>query len=312
MAIRDGLIRGFCGLGLVLLAGCTASDPVCKPTPIALMQVHFFHNEPVFDATMNGKAVPMMFDTGSEISVITPQTVARLHIPRLHSRFMTLIGPGGSVRTSEAFVKQFQMGVAVGVGFKFPVVTLADRHTGLARIGGAIGEDVFHNYDVDIDFPHRQAFLISSRHCQVVIPWNGALHPVHFRIAHDGAAEFPITMNGHRVEAIFDTGSSGNLGSSGTLMNRSLFNDLGLNSDHPQKIREAHGLGIGGYGFHVAVYRLHDAEIGGVVWRHPIVGVGGDSGEMGSVVIVGESFIRHHEIYISYPRRTLYVRAATP
>ena len=305
MAIGSGLARQFCAVGLALLSGCASGGPVCKPEPIALVQIHFIHGEPVFDATMNGKTVQMMFDTGAEVSLITPQTVARLHIPVFYNHTMMVFGAGGSVGTSDAVVKQFQMGVAVGTTFKFPVVSLANRHVPeLARIGGLIGEDVFHNYDVDIDFPHNQALLIDTRHCHTVIPWSSALHPVRFHTAPNGSAEFPISLNSHRVEAIFDTGAGG------LAMSRSEFNALGLNADHPQKIAEIHGLGVGGPAFGITVYRLRDATVGGVAWHHPIVDVGGQIGEIGSFVLIGENFIRDHEIYISFSRRMLYVRAA--
>lgn len=292
------------GLLAGALAGCAAPREACKPQPIALVRMHFIHNEPVFNGVMNGARVPMLFDTGAQGSLVTPRVVQRLRIPVFYNRNIKLYGAGGFTRAPMAKVVRFQMGVAVGTSFTFHVAQLEDRRKpGLRSLGGVIGDDVFQNYDIDLDFPHDQALLIDTASCSSVVPWSGPLHPVRFRRARNGAAEVPVLIDGRRVTALLDTGAAG------TVMSRGMFDRLGLGRDHPVVIRHGHGTGVGARRFRITVYRLHTLAVAGVVWRDPVIAVGSDIGEMGSFILLGENFIRQHEIYISYPRRLLWVRA---
>lgn len=288
---------------LLALAGCAA--PVCKPRPIALVPLRFNRNQPIFDGVLNGVPVPMLFDTGAEYSVITPETGAMIKVRAPINSLEIMLGAGGVVFAPAVTIKRFQMGIATGSAFSFKVLrlaTLGARPT--QRIGGLIGNDVFHNYDLDLDFPHDHALLIDTTSCAGVVPWDGVLRPVRFQRGLNGGVLVHAQVDGRPALATIDTGATN------TVMSSWLFNRLRLAAGHPVVLGKSHGVGAGAQQFRVTIYRLRTLSVGGVVMSDPVIAVGGNSGVLRSLLILGEDFIHRHQIYISYPRRILYVRAA--
>jgi hypothetical protein len=127
--------------------------------------------------------------------------------------------------------------------------------------------------------------------------------PIRFRLLRGGQIVLPISVDGRPMRAILDTGSTLND------MPRALFRVSGLKADQPEDIRSTTGHGIGARTFKSELYRFRTAVIGGVTIDHPVFGVGG-AAPAGSLALIGDSFIRQHEIYISYATRTLYIRGA--
>jgi predicted aspartyl protease len=269
------------------------------------MQMSFLHQVvPVFYATMNGEPVRMLLDTGAGVSIITPATARAAKLPPYPHHDMRLSGLGGEVYVHTVTVRNFRIGTAAGFVFHFPVVRIFGTSNPLhGAIDGIFGADILRNYDVDLDFPTHQVILMAVNHCVVTAPWRGA-HPVRFRVLRGGQIVFPITINHRPVIALLDTGSSDNI------MLASLFRASGLSATRPKFLRPLTGHGIGGRVFKNKLYGFNTASIGGMTVNHPVIAVGGQS-PLGSRVIIGESFIRRHEIYISYATRTLYIRPAT-
>ncbi len=292
-------------LAPALLAACATPSQPCAVTPVAFMQMSFLNQfVPVFYATMNGKPVRMLLDTGAGISVITPDTARAANLPPFGTQEMRLSGLGGTVYVRIVTVREFRIGTAAGFVFHFPVVPIfTPSHPLYNAVDGIFGADILRNFDVDLDFPTHQVILIAVDHCAVTTPWPGA-KPIPFTVLRGGQIVFPITVDHRPVDALLDTGSSTNL------MLNSLFRNSGLAETKPKFLRSLTGHGIGARAFLNKLYAFQTATIGGMVVDHPLIAVGGES-PLGQRMIIGETFIRQHEIYISYATRTLYIRAAT-
>jgi hypothetical protein len=108
--------------------------------------------------SINGQAVGLLLDTGSEKSFLTEATVERLHIPR-DARFNTaIIGIGGGSARVDASVDHMLIG-----GVPLPVDRISvNSFSGRPRFDGLIGLDILRDFDLDIDTPKRTSRCTAS------------------------------------------------------------------------------------------------------------------------------------------------------
>ena len=287
-------------MGLAL-AGC-AAQTACQPKPIALLTISFRHGEPVFPARIDGKPATMLFDTGAVLSSISPAGVKQFGLPVIFDRHLTLHGVGGSARNALVQVQSLTFGGAVAGGLRMPIVRAPVAHRrGQNAVSGAIGNDILAHYAVDIDFPEHQVFLLKTHYCSIIKPWSGRAVMVHFSLADNNAIEFPMLIDGHRVTAMLDTGSTHTVLSPSTFAHVS---DNGLDAKH---LGTHFGHGIGAHAVRVNAYRLDTFNIGGVRLNHPVVAVLPHAVFPFGIVILGEDFIRRHELFIDHQTDTLYI-----
>jgi predicted aspartyl protease len=292
---------------MALLAGCATPAPDCAERPVATLDITFLHHvAPLFSASMNGMPVKLLLDTGAAISAVTPKTVQSAHLPVYSRHVVTLSGPAGSVQVPMVTVADFRIGGFPVHGVHFADIDIFGRwhEAVLGVVSGTMGAEILRHYDVDLEFPAELVTLAVPSPCPQAAPWPGA-QPVRFQLLPGGQILFPISVNGRAMHAILDTGSSLND------MPQSLFVSSGLGSTAPILLHTATGHGIGARTYASKLYGFQSATIGGVSVSHPVFGVGGLA-PAGPYAIIGESFIRQHEIYLSYATRTLYIRAAPP
>ena len=294
--------------GFILLAGCAMPVSRCTIAPVAFMDISFLHHAvPVFDAAINGRPVRMLIDSGAGISALTPNAAEAADLPRFGGHEMRVSGLGGTFFAPMVTVRNFRIGNANGFVLHFvvtPIFGAWQPFSDAARnaVAGIFGADILRNYDVDLDFPDHHVLLLKVTGCGDAAPWAGA-RPIRFDLIGNGQIIFPITVEGRPMQALLDTGSSLNQ------MPASLFRDSGLEATGPEHVGSGTGHGIGGRTYRSDVYRFRTASIGGVAVDGPIFTIGGES-PAGDYALVGERFIRQHEIYISYQTRTLYIRPA--
>lgn len=288
---------------MLSLAGCAGGS--CKPQPVALLNTAFHHSEmPIVHTTMNGVRIDTLIDTGGQYSTVSPRVASRLNLPVAADKSVTFGGVGGTMFTSVATVHRYQLGASQGRKILLPVLGLStqklpDGH----ELGGIIGNDILRYYDIDMDLPAQQVFLINTMGCRSVVPWGGPLHPVSFGMAGDGAPVVPLTLDGKTLTAIVDTGAGL------STMSSYLFRASGFAGEDLPVIGHAHLVGIGDEPVTAPVYRFNSLTIGGVIWHHPVIAVGGAyPGNIAAHMILGDNFTSRHELYISNATHQLFVR----
>ncbi|HQT87001.1 MAG TPA: retroviral-like aspartic protease family protein [Acidiphilium sp.] len=288
-------------LGLAL-AGCAAQS-TCPPKPVALLTISFRHGEPVFPARINGQPATMLFDTGAIISSVSPAGVKQFHLPVVFDRRLTLNGVGGSAHNATAQVKTLAFGGAIAGGLRMPIVRApVNSDPDQSAVSGAIGNDILAHYDEDIDFPADQVFLLKTGYCSTLKPWSGPAATVHFELARGNSAiEFAMQINGHPVTALLDTGATNTVLSPGT------FARISRHGPRPHRLGTHFTTGIGAHHAKVTAYRLQRLSIGGVRLKHPVVTVLNHAVLPFGLVILGENFIRRHELFIDHQTNTLYI-----
>lgn len=291
------------GVSLSLALASCAAQSTCQPKPVALLSISFRHGEPVFPARMDGQPATMLFDTGAIISSVSPAGVKQFHLPVVFDRRLTLNGVGGSARNATTQVKTLAFGGALAGGLRMPIVRAPVRSDpGQSAVSGAIGNDILAHYDEDIDFPAHQVFLLKTGDCTTLTPWSGPAAKVHFDLARGNSAiEFPMRINGQSVTAVLDTGATNTVLSPGT------FARISTHGPHPQRLGTHFSQGIGARRAKVTAYRLNSLSVGGVRMAHPVVTVLHHAVLPFGLVVLGENFIRRHELFIDHQTNTLYI-----
>jgi hypothetical protein len=153
--------------------------------------------------TINGQAVGLLLDTGSEKSFLTEATVERLHIPR-DARFNTaIIGIGGGSARVDASVDHMLIG-----GVPLPVDRISvNSFSGRPRFDGLIGLDILRDFDLDIDTPKRTLTLYRVRVCERADPpWDEPAMPIAGISTETRWLKLPFEIDGVAGTATLDTG----------------------------------------------------------------------------------------------------------
>ena len=155
--------------------------------------------------SINGQAVGLLLDTGSEKSFLTEATVERLHILR-DARFNTaIIGIGGGSARVDASVDHMLIG-----GVPLPVDRISvNSFSGRPRFDGLIGLDILRDFDLDIDTPKRTLTLYRVRVCERADPpWDEPAMPIAGTSTETRWLKLPFEIDGVAGSATLDTGAS--------------------------------------------------------------------------------------------------------
>lgn len=158
---------------------------------------------PTVQATVNGKTVSALLDSGAQYSVIDRALAYELALKQSYAPLLA-VGVGGDS----------QLGRGVTVDVKVGALTLSQLKAGVLDIGPLanrrglgtpliLGQDVLHQVVADIDFPNRRLMLAAPK--AHVMPAGAKPAKVH---AQGRALATSLWVNGHAVEAVVDTGAS--------------------------------------------------------------------------------------------------------
>ncbi len=184
--------------------------------------------------TINGTARKFLIDTGDAGTQVSQAMVRDLALPEnTYSGQAMEFDVKGShsaqdvrqrVRTAE-----FQIGNMKGSDMLFlisPDQALGDTKP----YDGLIANDLFSNYDLDLDFAAKRMNYFSANHCPgQVVYWPEkpvAVIPVTIR---DSKIMVPVTIDGHAIDAVIDTSADR------TIMRRGVAEQtFNLDPDSPQ------------------------------------------------------------------------------
>lgn len=143
-----------------------------------------------------------LFDTGGYFTQVAPATADELKLKRRQS-YVELYGTDGSKSREMVTVPMFAVGPVHGSNYEIPVAT----DNSFAGIFTPIG---FTTMDFDVDFAARKLSLFSSDHCDgKVIYWPfKAFAAVPVTVREDNHLTIPVTVDGHQLTAIIDTGAT--------------------------------------------------------------------------------------------------------
>jgi predicted aspartyl protease len=272
---------------------------------------------------LNDAKKSMLVDTGGFFSEVTRQAADELRLPTRHIR-LELIGVGGDT-TNMATRASFLLGNLRADATDFMVIPDANGFaTDVPDVAGLLAPNLFHSYDLDIDFSTMKLSLYSQQHCEgKAVRWPGAMAVMPMRIDASDHIQIPVQLDGQNLTAILDTGATRSVldvelaGSMfGLTPGDAQSPEVGRMMRSPQSKTYAHrfkSLALGG----IAVA---DPEVRLIpdLMRHKLKdsrdNIEGGSRLSASIekpgfgdMILGMNVIRQWHVYISYKEQKLYL-----
>lgn len=192
---------------------------------------------------------------------------------------------------------------------------------------GRMTGDFFAKYDIDLDFAGRKLTFLTGTNCgeKEIVRWPASVVSVVPMAIKNGKISVPVTIDGHQVDAVIDTGSAR------TVMRRVVAEDLGLRAGTPEMMPD--GDVRDGLGEVVYVHTFPRIAFGGVtavnvpariqsnsmvhpINRTPILGsraqFSRDPATMVPDLAIGMDVLHQLHIYAAFSENKLYVTPARP
>jgi len=269
---------------------------------------------------INGVPQKFVLDTGGAMTQISLQTAKALELKEESSEFK-FYDLYGNVSNRQVFVKTFDMGRARGENLKFPISPIQNLED---RVGanGLLSTDLFLQYDVDMDFGANRLNYFSQDHCEGRVSYwperPVAVVPITLE---NGHINVPVTIDGHGLQAIIDTGADNS-----AMTVEVAFTSFGINpgsEDAPLVETPDSAFGIKEYH-----HKFGTLSFEGISVSNPNISIIADRTAISETksslrgttsdpygthtrqVIVGMDVLRHLHLYIAYKEKKLYISPA--
>ena len=148
----------------------------------------------------------LLLDTGGLVSQISRATASKLDLPERY-REQRLFDLAGNTSNTEATVPKLTLGSQSESEVPMAVAPNPDLGTSLPY-DGLLATDLFPGDDIDMDFGARRLTTFSPDHCRgQVIYWPADRIAVVPITENHNLIIIPVTVNGHPLNAVMDTGS---------------------------------------------------------------------------------------------------------
>jgi predicted aspartyl protease len=194
---------------------CLAGAPLvqaqtCGPLKLISSQqmAHFGSTDVmVVPVTLNGAAKGMIFDTGAAETQLSRTVVKELKLPVLQ-RNSEAHDVSGHVSRDVALIQLLSFGKMRRRGIGLRVWPDPDFARDTPLLAGVLSRDLLFDYDVDADFGTGILKLFSKDHCFGAIDyWHPPAMAVMKFTIRSKQIHIPVTLDGHALDAMIDTGS---------------------------------------------------------------------------------------------------------
>lgn len=294
---------------LVLTAALAAvplpslAEPVCQLGKLAELPLRFAtaNMQPAIDASINGKPVTLLFDTGATNTFLHRRGVEKLGL-RIQKNGGIARGAGGQTRISTAHVNSFAIGPAAVRDFYMQVL---DETQVSPEIGGMLGVDLSLHDDLEIDLGHAVIRTFRPEGCATtalgywsedVLQARLLRNPTH---AYDRRPFVEVELNGRKTLALVDTGATS------SIVRRAFAEQAGFDTRSVKPAGVVGGIGtermrywIGRFSFKLAAEDVANAVFT-VVEEN-------SSGFEQPDVVLGQDWLRAHRVLISPEQQVFY------
>ncbi|HEU4549571.1 MAG TPA: aspartyl protease family protein [Rhizomicrobium sp.] len=298
------MVRAAIALAALMIVPCAAraaDSPDCRLMRYAAIPFTTLADGRIaIPVGVDGHPASFLVDTGGVYVSMTPELAKQTgRTPKQVDRW--LVGVGGSMMTTAVHVDEFTIDKLKGSG----IPVYVDTRLGI-DVDGTVDPDMMAKFDVDFDFAHGLMNLFSQDHCPgKVVYWarNFVVLPMEVRV-NNGHIRVPVTLEGKKVMAMLDTGSTD------SVMSLKLAKALGIAEDSPDlKLTQSAG---SAEQFRTYSYPFKMLDMDGIAVTNPHITVMSDAmlPGMGDDVILGMGILRQLHLYIAYKEEKLYVTPA--
>jgi Aspartyl protease len=311
-----------CTVVLSLVASCAmAGGTDCGALKLAAstpMEIGS-SGRPIVTVRINDTPRRFVFDSAGMVAQIAPAVADELKLRR-HDSPIKLLDVSGHATAKMVVVDDFALGPLKGRKLQLQVATRAPSDG-----DGLLTPSLFPRFDIDLDFGAGRMSFLSQDHCDGhVVYWRPEVVAVVPMIADELKIIVPITVDGHALRAVIDTGSNG------TFMDMDVARHVfGLAPDSPDM--EAAGYANGDQELPVYRHVFGNVSFEGVhIARAVVLVMASRTGSKDkdnplltgsrarradddiddAPIILGMDVLRKLHIYIAFKERKLYISAA--
>jgi hypothetical protein len=200
---------------LILWLFLTGSAAACEVRPSAAVPLDESTPNLIVRASINGKSVPFILDTGAERTVLDAATVQRLGLTRDEWVATTMRGIGGDERQRNVLPQSLVLGGMalrprfLAAGLSLPVGHMAFGSVGGEPIAGLLGSDLLAGFDLALDGPHQRLTLYEVHGCTGrFLPWTRPYDAVPTLQPVRDTLLVPARVDGRLLLAQIDSGAS--------------------------------------------------------------------------------------------------------
>jgi len=289
---------------LLLLSACQ-SGGVCElghvtDLPLSGNERHFFT-----PALLNGAETNMVFDTGSDITVITKATAQRMGLSLIHIRGQ-MNGIGGSRAAYAFYAQSFQIGALQGKDLPLMVGEMELFRRG-KPVDGLLGSDFLSRYDVDLDFGEHKVMLFKAMgDCSApVVALDQPLFSAPLTQNTEPFQTSPLVrvqIGGTSLNALIDSGSDH------TIIFRNAAHRLGLNLADLTADPHYHVHGIGPKDPQTIIHVMAPITIGEITIANLPVEIVDQRSPNSADMLLGLDFLSRVHAWLSFSSHTLVMQ----
>jgi len=290
---------------LLAWLGCVPALAQCDIPPVTELPL-LGEERPIVPVIIQGREAVMMVDTGAEATSVTPEAAKLLNLPRDPLKYSMIRTVAGEESRPNAMLNHLRVGSLDFGRQSVPVIALGSANTfGGRLIAGLIGMDFFGAYDIEVDVPgHRMALYPRSACTPAEPPWARGTYVALETIATPHRRLMvPVSINGHRIIALLDTGAQGEL------LTREAAERIGLSTMQIDSGPVAHGISAGAHTYPVRMFRFDSFTVAGETVRRivfPVADFKQDPADM----LLGINYMRIHRVFLALADRRLFIQRA--
>ncbi|MFC0407401.1 retroviral-like aspartic protease family protein [Roseomonas elaeocarpi] len=286
---------------LLLPAACSAAR--CgdgDAVPVTFREGHAF-----VPAGINGQAVELALDTGSERTVLTQEAVTRLRLPTVAGSGQATVGIDSTTRLDDAAVEDLRVGAMTASRMAFPVVPLPMLEGRRPLAAGALGTDALSLSEIDLDLPHGVMTAYPIERCAVRQPlWPGRAVALPSDRLPGGRLAIRVRLDDQPLVALIDSGAAA------SVITATVAARLGLTAEILRRDPTAEAVGTGSAARLVHLHRFRALQLGdaGPVLRDLPVVVLGDTFEDHDMLL-GLDVLQQVRLWLSYRDARVFAEA---
>ena len=279
----------------------------------------------VVPITLNGVEKKFLFDTGGGLNLIFRSAIQDLKLPEYRSNYHSSDLYGGD---SDSFiqVREVEFGAAKTDTVQLQVMADLGSARGGQPFDGILSIGFFLRDDIDLDFGARRVNFFSTDHCDGrVVYWPHQVLSVIPIKVENGHIDIPVTLDGHPLTAMIDTGATGTVLNLTRAQEKIGFSPTstdappGVPKDNPDRqsyFRRFSTLSLDGVTVQNPLILIRPLTFGGsdnsMVPGSRAERRDDEANRLSRDMIVGMDVLRHLHIYIAMKEEKLYVTESTP
>jgi len=296
---------------LLVVCGCAQQKEALPTEPCQILfkakvPITLHERKIIVQGNLNGQPVRMMLDTGSEISVIEPNTAESLGGVYNRERLFQFGGVNGRLDAQHPYkLKTIQIGPLHWFDFEIAVarVARAEKQNAPDAVAGIIGNDLLKWYDVELDFQRGEMTFYQTPKCKGdFVPWEKPYEVMRSPLNRRKFFIVPVELNGRTLRALVDTGA-GN-----TRVDLTAVVAAGADKAVLQQSRKIVATGIGGLEMPARLYRFDSLTVAGKKLKNPTLSVGEASLPDGIDMLLGMDFWWQYKMWLSHQTGQVFMQ----